>query len=603
MWGCRASVVGRVAAVGLALAVDLAWAGDPFTIVALPDSQDYVGSAALAPLFKQQTQWIADQIQSPGNPRNIRFVTHVGDVVDDGDDATQWQRADAAMGLLDGVVGYSTAVGNHDLMSAGDKYSGAAGYVDAFGPSRFAGEAWYGGADPSGFNSFQRFSAGGYEFLHLSLEWLPADNTPYRVPSPIAWAQSVLDANPDTPAIVTTHEYLGDSLESRSIAGEELWDQLVRRNDQVFMVLSGHYSVLEGGNSGEYFQVSSNNAGRPVVEIMQDFQDYPNGGDGWFRLIGMDIPNNRIEVQTYSPVLDAFQTETVAEVGGHASQFEVAMDFSTRLVPSNTLPLPVPDLVFRQQSAGGYSGTQEKELRESGGDSSIGQDGQVTIRGGAGSATQGLVRFDDIIGSGIEQIAPGAEIGQALLVLDVYNAGSGFAVHEMLSAWDEGSTWAGLVDGVQADGVEAVVSPVATVGADNADENVPMGELVIDVTATVRAYLEGTLPNLGWALLPFANGTDDIAFFTSEFDLFDASPQLQIFYDQPGDYDGDRDVDVADLMRVQRNGTAEHVALWREHFGTGGGGGSATVVVPEPGGLCLAIVGVFLGRRRLVGAK
>ena len=84
----------------------------PFTVVALPDTQNYVNNASNAPLFTQQTQWIADQLQIAGNPRNIQFVTHLGDLVSTGSDLTQWQRADTSMDVLDGVIEYSVLPGN-----------------------------------------------------------------------------------------------------------------------------------------------------------------------------------------------------------------------------------------------------------------------------------------------------------------------------------------------------------------------------------------------------------------------------------------------------------------------------------------------------------
>ena len=97
------------------------------------------------------------------------------------------------------------------------------------------------------------------------------------------------------------------------------------------------------------------------------FRDYPNGGDGWLRLINFDIPNNQIKFETYSPVLDQFQTETVAQVGQFASQFDLNIDFSTRLVPIIIPPPPTPDLIIQEGNAG-YLGTLDKELRSDGAD-------------------------------------------------------------------------------------------------------------------------------------------------------------------------------------------------------------------------------------------
>jgi hypothetical protein len=88
----------------------------------------------------------------------------------------------------------------------------------------------------------------------------------------------------------------------------------VRDNPQVFMVLNGHWSQEEGEESanrniGEWFQTSNNAAGLPVYEMLSDYQDDANGGDGWLRLIefrpgqatdGADV----LLIRTYSPVLD-----------------------------------------------------------------------------------------------------------------------------------------------------------------------------------------------------------------------------------------------------------------------------------------------------------
>ncbi|MAE65540.1 MAG: hypothetical protein CMJ18_14815 [Phycisphaeraceae bacterium] len=502
-----------------------------FSMVALPDTQNYVNNVNHAPLFTQQTQWVADQILQDGNPRNIQFVSHLGDLVSSGSSQTQWNRAVASMDVLDNVVAYSALPGNHDYASTGNKSTGTANYVANFGPQRYAGQSWYGGADPSGNNSYQRFSAGGYDFIHMALEYQPSVNTPTRDPSPIEWAQSILDANPDTPVILSTHEHIDDDPPGRSGTGEQLWNQLIRGNDQIFMVLNGHFHSVGGTNDGEYHQVSMNDLDRPVFEVLQDFQDYPNGGDGWLRLIDFDIPNDRIVFETYSPVLDQFQTETVNDVGPFASFFELSIDFASRLTPMFIPPPPEPDLVFRN-GVDGYAGTRDKEIRSSGGDSANGQLGSISVDGDDGSPgaqpNQGLIRFEDIIGGGPSRIEPGTRIEKASLVLEVINPGSGFTVHELLVDWDESSTWQELGNGVQANDVEAVAAPVAVLGSNNSSENIGVGPLEIDVTTTTQAYLDGVLTNLGWVMIPYASGTNGVDFLSSENTNILLRPALQI---------------------------------------------------------------------------
>ena len=53
----------------------------------------------------------------------------------------------------------------------------------------FRDKSWYIASYKGGANSAQKFSAGGYTFLHLALEMHPSDAV-------ITWAGSVLTANP-----------------------------------------------------------------------------------------------------------------------------------------------------------------------------------------------------------------------------------------------------------------------------------------------------------------------------------------------------------------------------------------------------------------------
>jgi hypothetical protein len=164
------------------------------------------------------------------------------------------------------------------------------------------------------------------------LEWRPTVNSPARAVSPIDWAQSIIDANPGVPIILSTHENLTGS-GVRSVPGLELWQQLVSGNDQIFMVLNGHSHATNGG----YHQVSTNAAGRPVFEVLQNYQHFANDGNGWLRLIEFDTANDKIRFETYSPVLGFFLTKTVAQAGGHATQFEFDFDFAQRF-PQHVTP-------------------------------------------------------------------------------------------------------------------------------------------------------------------------------------------------------------------------------------------------------------------------
>lgn len=288
----------------------------PFTLVMLPDTQHY--SEANPEYFYAQTHWIADHVQD----QNIVFVTHVGDIVEHGDrEGYEWDVADLAMSWLDDVVPWGTAVGNHDY-DLGLPLGRGASYLQFFGPDRFEGQEWFGGASENGLNNYQLFEGSGRNFLIFHLE----ANTPDYA---LDWAQSVLRENPGLAAIVTTHIYQDDLTGYRTQeadyrtdvgnSGEQIWDKFVRKNPQVFLVLSGHWWPA----GGEARQISTNDAGQPVIEILADYQMRDNGGDGWLRLLHFEPAEKRIRVETYSPSLDQYETD-------QDSQFEIPLDFETR---------------------------------------------------------------------------------------------------------------------------------------------------------------------------------------------------------------------------------------------------------------------------------
>ncbi len=280
----------------------VARAADPFMVVVLPDTQNY--SKSYPATFTAQTQWIADNAVT----ENILFVSHMGDIVQDWNKQQQWNRAIASMGILDAAgLPYGTVMGNHDGRSYQASY-----YLNSFGPQHYQGETWYGGASPSGLSNYQIISAGGMTFLFLHVQV----DTP---PAELTWAQGILDANRDKPVVFSTHRYLmdfrilegrfwnydifGGTYEPDAVMSETLFQTFVKTNKNIFLVLCGHIA-------GQYHQVSQNDWGLPVYEILQDFDSYEdNGGNGWMRLLTFDVDANQIQVDMYSPTLGRFRLD------------------------------------------------------------------------------------------------------------------------------------------------------------------------------------------------------------------------------------------------------------------------------------------------------
>jgi hypothetical protein len=153
--------------------------------------------------------------------------------------------------------------------------------------------------------------------------------------------------------------------------------------------------------------------------------------------------------------------------------------------------------------------------------------------GEPGSApNHGLIRFENLIGTAVTQIPAGSTINSATLRLTVFDPGSGLNVHRMLTTWDESATWTSLAGGIQTDGSDAETTVLATVGANDANGNVPNGTLDLNVTAAVQAWANGSA-NHGLALIPFLAGTNGIDVRTSESATAAERPALIVNFTAP----------------------------------------------------------------------
>lgn len=339
-------------------------------------------------LFIEQMQYIADN--SIANGGDIAFVASVGDVwqhqtktIDEGHlqrgiglepDPILARRAKRteqvlAIELPKAIEGYriisraglpfGVAPGNHDYDAAWSvagyppnrtktfselsrtvedfgmlHVGGLDNFRSVFGDNSdfFRGKSWYIASHKGGANSAQKFSAGGYTFLHIALEMQPGDEV-------LAWVESVLSANPGLPTIITTHDYLSSSgarlpqplvdlarvEPEHHNSAQQLWEKLLSQHDQIFMVLCGH-------QYGQSLRVDANADGKPVYQVLADYQTRGQAaieagrtrrvgiGDGWLRLMRFDLGTEpaTITVKTYS----SYYAKYSSEVGEYANWYK-----------------------------------------------------------------------------------------------------------------------------------------------------------------------------------------------------------------------------------------------------------------------------------------
>src|SRR3954466_34448 len=296
---------------------------DDFTIIVLPDTQFYysaygnvIAGSGSATFFQLQTQWIA----ANKTALNIQSVLGVGDIVNQPDpklSPNQWPEANSAVATLDTAgIPYVFPVGNHDYMpvdNVAGRTAALTNFNSYFGPARYASYGWYRGQFPAGSNEnfYAIVNIRGKDYLLLALEMYPRDTS-------LDWARQVLQKNSGAEVIITTHamEYWDNhrvgvcdniSLPSYGLKydneGDRMWYSFIREFSNISLVLNGYFVDMPSGTpTGEAVGHSADVGlkGNLVNQIMADYQDITNGGDGYLRVLTFSPSQNTIAVRTYS---------------------------------------------------------------------------------------------------------------------------------------------------------------------------------------------------------------------------------------------------------------------------------------------------------------
>ena len=277
-----------------------------------PASYDYsfavVGDTQLiTELYPEKLTGLYDWIIANADAKKLQFVMGLGDICQNDTDS-EWEIASAEIAKLRdaGIPQSLVCGGGHDSIPQFNKFLPYSDYVSAYD-----GKIEYGFLDPSNpslSNAYHKFTVGETKYMVVTLEWAPKS-------AHVEWANEVIAANPDYNVIITTHSYLyndgthtstydypsPDSSGNKDAHnGDELWDALIRKHENIVMTLSGHHAVDRIVKNVVY-----GDHGNRIVEMLINPQETDTNykGTGMVAMLYFSDGGKQVDLEYYSTAM------------------------------------------------------------------------------------------------------------------------------------------------------------------------------------------------------------------------------------------------------------------------------------------------------------
>ena len=247
---------------------------------------------------------VYDWIVANKEEKKIEYVFGLGDITDQDWLATgkdEWRIAKENIYKLNGVVPYSMVRGNHDS----DTF-----FVQAFSVPEYKNQfdQFY-KLYPT--NSYRTITICEDDYLMITLDHGPKDDE-------LEWASKIIEQYPNHRVVITTHWYLGPDGQPGDVVdygsakpiiknhGTEIWNKLIKKHGNIFMVMSGHYS-----SSNLVLKQRVNPAGNKVTQVLIDPQGYDADVEpaGMIGIFYFSKDGKKIDVEYFSPIKNQYFRE------------------------------------------------------------------------------------------------------------------------------------------------------------------------------------------------------------------------------------------------------------------------------------------------------
>ena len=256
-------------------------------IVVFGDIQ-YLTNRSHVDIYKESLNWIDSEMKKG---RHINCILHTGDVTEN-NKADQWDCFLEATTSIASQIPFISLIGNHDYTWEGshitDRNSTLINNYIKFPLTTQNIVASF--EEGHMENIIVKNEIYGKRYDLLLLEFGPR-------PEVVKWAEDWVASHPDIRYILMNHEYLekGGGIRTKGLkcksqlqntnylTPNELWEQLIKRYDNILCVLCGHVGGLYATT------IDKNEYGRDVCQIQHNIQSSEFRYDNWLMI--WDFPS------------------------------------------------------------------------------------------------------------------------------------------------------------------------------------------------------------------------------------------------------------------------------------------------------------------------